>query len=121
MPAPGDTARTTFAARKPESAGAFAAPKLTTSPFTPENAVPLILAVVVAQDPAEEVVSPVSAGSCAHVADPERFANDGWALLTTPAAEMAVRKLLDAPVSATTVVPITPLAFLSCRRRSVES
>src|SRR4051812_20912032 len=34
---------------------------------------------------------------------------------------MPVRKLLAAPVSATTVVPMVPNAFLSWKRRSVES
>src|SRR5207244_805246 len=45
----------------------------------------------------------------------------GRAFEIAPAAEIAVRKLLAAPVSATTVVPMTPEAFLSWKRRSVES
>src|SRR5574341_234897 len=60
-------------------------------------------------------------GTCPAVAEPLRFENAGWAFETTPAAEIAVRKLLAAPASATTVVPMTPDAFLSWKRRSVES
>ena len=76
---------------------------------------------VVATDPAEVVTSPVKAGIWLAATEPERLVKEGCALLMTPAAEMAVRKLLEAPVSATTVVPMVPLAFLSWKRRSVES
>ena len=60
-----------------------------------------------------DVVRDGGAGKLSSVTLPLMFVNAGCALLTAPAAEIAVRKLFDAPASATTVVPITPEAFLS--------
>jgi hypothetical protein len=57
--------------------------------------------------------------SCAPVGLPLRLEKDGCALLITPAVEIAVRKLLEAPVSATTVVPVTPDELTSCSLLSV--
>ena len=53
------------------------------------KATPPVLVVLVAQDPAELAVSPVSAGSWVHATEPETSVNVGWVSVATPAAEIA--------------------------------
>src|ERR1043166_4630098 len=51
----------------------------------------------------------------------DRFVDAGCALVITPAVVIPVRKLFDAPVSATTIVLSVPASFLACGTLAVLS
>ncbi|KGT75785.1 hypothetical protein MA20_31810 [Bradyrhizobium japonicum] len=80
-----------------------------------------LLAIVVAQLPADVVTSPVSAGCCAHDSDDERSAKLGCEQPSTPALDSVRNQLLEEHVDGTDVVATVPASFLSCSRLSVES
>lgn len=76
---------------------------------------------VVAQEPAEVEISPVSAGVWAQVCEPVRSENDGCAVESTPASDNPVRKFDATADLDCTVCDTVPASVFTASAFDVES